>query len=108
MVEEMQRIADALTARSGVGDVQVNPQTGSLLVHYDPEHGSLNDLRSALRQLDITVNEVRPTGTGSTSGRGTSEASANLTRMLGDLNTRVGRRMNSPTCGFSFRSDSAR
>ncbi len=49
MIEEMQQIADALTARAGVGDVQVNSQTGSLLVNYDPERGSLDDLRSALR-----------------------------------------------------------
>ena len=94
MLEDMQQIADALTSRVEVSDVQVNPQTGSILVRYDPERGSLNDLCSALRQLGIAINEVRPVGTVSTSGGGTSEASANLTRMLGDLNTRVGRATN--------------
>lgn len=94
MLEDMQRIADALTARTGVSDVRVNPQTGSILIHYDPERGSLDDLRSALRQLGITINQENTFGTVSTSGGGTSEASANLTRMLGNLNTRVGRATN--------------
>ncbi len=94
MLEDMQRIADALTARTGVSDVRVNPQTGSILVHYDPERGSLDDLRSALRPLGITINQENTFGTVSTSGGGTSEASANLTRMLGNLNTRVGRATN--------------
>jgi len=51
MLEGMQQVADALTSRVEVSDVQVNPQTGSILVRYDPERGSLNDLCSALRQL---------------------------------------------------------
>ncbi|MCA1575058.1 MAG: hypothetical protein LC770_11085 [Acidobacteria bacterium] len=94
MLESMQQIADALSKRVEVSDVQLNPQTGSILVRYDPERGSLDDLRSGLRQIGITINEVRPIGTGSTSGGETSEASANLTRLLGDLNARIGRATN--------------
>ncbi len=94
MLESMQRIADALTTRVEVSDVQLNPQTGSILIRYDPERSSLDDLRSGLRQQGIVINEVRPIGTGANSGGGTSEASANLTRMLGNLNARVGRATN--------------
>ncbi len=94
MLEEMQRIADALTARAGVSDVQVNPQTGSILVHYDPERGSLDDLRSALQHLGIIINQETNSGVSPSSGAEASEASVNITRKLIELNTRVGRATN--------------
>ncbi len=94
MLEEMQRIADALTARAGVSDVQINHQTSSILVHYDPERGSLDDLRSALQHLGIIINQETTNGVSPSSGGETSEASVNITRKLVELNTRVGRATN--------------
>ncbi len=94
MLEEMQRIADALTSRSGVSDVQINPQTGSILIHYDPERGSLDDLRSALQHLGIIINQETTNEVLLSPGGGASQASVNLTRSLDNLNTRVGRATN--------------
>lgn len=94
MLEEMQRITDALTSRAGVSDVQVNPQTGSILVRYDPEHGSLDNLRSALQHLGIIINQETTSEMPPSSGGEASEASVNITRKLIELNTRVGRATN--------------
>jgi len=93
MLQTMQRIADALSLRDEVSDVQVHPHTGSILVHYDPERVKLDELHLALQLLGIAIHRATTTGAPS-SVAGVSEASATITRKVAGLNAWVGQATN--------------
>ena len=94
MLEGMRTIADAFTSCTEVSDVQVNPQTGSILIRYDPERGSLEDLRLALQHLGIAIDQERDAKALPSFGGTVSKASEKITRKFSEMNARVGEATN--------------
>src|SRR5439155_11541854 len=88
--EQMRAIADAFSTRA-VREVETNVQTGSVLVHYDPEAVPFDDLEEAFGDFDAT-----PVFGRRLAGRGPTDASP-ATRVIDvadRLNTRVARATN--------------
>lgn len=86
--EEMKRVAVALDARSEISNVRMNLHTGSILVHYDQERGSLDSIRSTLQGLNITLG-AHPNVQLPSPGAERRGAATNLVGALGGLNRRV-------------------
>lgn len=86
--EEMARISSALQSHPDVDNVQYNAQTGSILVHHNPHHRSLEQFEDIMKDFGVIFADV----TGSAellSFDGTSESSFDLTKALSDLNQQV-------------------
>ncbi len=54
------RLRSSLAALPGLAGVDVNPLTGSVLVHYDPAAGSLAGLAAALAAHGIAMPDLPP------------------------------------------------
>lgn len=86
--DRMTNIAKALGSQPQVHRVKTNVSTGSVVIHYD--RGEFGNVLNALKDLGVIVGDVVaaeiPTGQ--------SEAAANLTSAIADLNQRVERSTN--------------
>lgn len=92
--EEMQRVAAALTALPGMGDVRVTVGTGSILAFFDPERESLDSLRAALRSIGVDLGPSADAAPSASGARRTARAATNVTTTLGGLDNHVGRMAN--------------
>jgi hypothetical protein len=77
---EMQRIANALQANPNINQVRTNIQNGSIVINHDGEGGSLDDVYATLRDLGIIFGDI---------ALGKSEAAAEVSNAVVDLNKRV-------------------
>ncbi len=59
--QQMEQLAASIEAHPDVQGVQFNTQTGSLLVHHDPNQAILHEVKDALRDLGCVFADV--TGT---------------------------------------------
>ncbi len=85
--EELERVTAALDALSGVSAVQASSLTGSVLVRHDPFGTGIDDLRTALERLGLTlVYEESSERAQGTQARWVVEAAEGV-------NSRVGRRL---------------
>jgi len=86
--QEMERLTNSLQAHPDVHDVKYNVQTGSILVHHDPQHSDANELKDVLRDVGCVFTDVTGTSdlvsAGSSDGNGFDFGSA-----IADLNERV-------------------
>lgn len=85
---EMMRIAEAFKASPDVSEVRTNLQTGSIVVHHDYRHKSLEDISATLQDLGIILGTV--VGVEMPLMNGKSAVASNLTSAVSDLNQRVG------------------
>lgn len=76
----MADIAKALNARPHVNQVRINVQHGSITINHKGEDGTLDDVFATLRDLGIIFRDVT---------EGNTEAAADLTSAVVDLNKRV-------------------
>jgi hypothetical protein len=83
--EKMAQIEKTLAAHPQVNRVQTNVKTGSLLIHHDPENGGLDNVLAMLKDLGIILGDMTETQIAAER----SQAAANLTKAIGDLNQRV-------------------
>lgn len=86
--EEMARITNAIKAHPGVKDIQINLQTGSIVVHHADKKSWLDELTAILQDLGIIFGSVADVEL--PFSRGKSEVAADLTSAVSDLNERVG------------------
>ena len=77
---DMQRIANALQANPNINQVRTNIQNGSIVINHDGEDGSLDNVYATLRDLGIIFGDV---------ALGKSEAAAEVSNAVVDLNKRV-------------------
>lgn len=68
--EAMGRIRSRLEREPGVRSVETNPETGSVLVHYEQDKGSLADFVRALQDVGVIFHDVFE-------GRSASETAGN-------------------------------
>jgi hypothetical protein len=79
--EAIAKISNTLrSVFSGVDNIKTNVNTGSITVYYTGENGSFEDIVCKLRRLGIIISDVLP---------GKSEAAANLTTTMTNLNQQV-------------------
>jgi Heavy metal associated domain 2 len=83
--ERMAQIETAIAAHPQVARVQTNVKTGSLLIHHDPANGGLDNILAMLKDLGIILGYI----TEKPIVAERSQAAANLTKAIGDLNQRV-------------------
>jgi hypothetical protein len=83
--EKMAQIEKTLAAHPQVARVQTNVKTGSLLIHHDSENGGLDNVLAMLKDLGIILGDITETQIATER----SQAAANLTNAIGDLNQRV-------------------
>ncbi len=74
--EELEALRDSLQARPEVHAADLNPRTGSVLVFYDPEHVTFEDVRSALGELGLNLAPSAGTAKREPSGAGRVLAAA--------------------------------
>jgi hypothetical protein len=86
--DRMAKIVDVLEAHPQVQHIKTNTSTGSIVIHHD--HGALGNILNALKDLGVIVGDV----VGAEIPTGQSEAAANLTSAIADLNQRVERSTN--------------
>jgi len=82
----LSRIKDALEAKSEVSRVQVNPTTGSFVVHYDTERSDKGGILKSLQDLDILVEDVIHAPSVAS-----PEATLTVNEAINDLNSRISR-----------------
>jgi hypothetical protein len=54
----MQHAEDRLREQAGVGAVETNPVTGSVVVRYDPQQRSTHEILDVLRDLGVIIGDV--------------------------------------------------
>lgn len=77
---EIKRIASVLEAHPQISQVRTNVQNGSIIIHHDPENGSLDNVFATLGDLGLIFG-------GFTQGK--SQAAAGLSNAVVDLNKQV-------------------
>lgn len=83
--EKMAQIEKTIAAHPQVDRVQTNEKTGSLLIHHDSQNGGLENVLAILKDLGIILGDIAETQIAAEQ----SQAAANLTKAIGDLNQRV-------------------
>jgi hypothetical protein len=83
----MARARDHLAGQPGVRDVETNAATGSIVVRYDPEERSGEDVLALLADVGVIVRDVL--GADRLPEVGHSQASRTLVDALADLDRRV-------------------
>lgn len=82
---QMKRIAEALKANPQINHVRTNVQNGSITIEHDGKNSGLNNVFATLRDLGIIFCDLTD---------GKSDAAADLTNAVSDLNKRVGQATN--------------
>jgi len=86
--QEMERIANGLQAHPDVHNVQINVQTGSILVHHDPDRSDVHEVKDVLRDLGCMFTGV--TGTSDLIPvKDQSGKNLDFNSAIADLNERV-------------------
>ncbi len=86
--EAMQRIRSRLEREPGVHAVETNPETGSVLVHYEHGPRSLSDLVAALQDVGVIFHDVSegPGAVDTREGSAHSSTAQGIIGALDDLN----------------------
>ncbi|MGE3910254.1 MAG: HMA2 domain-containing protein [Chloroflexota bacterium] len=97
--ETLEQIEDGLCSHEGVDAVTTNPRTGSILVNYDHERLSKDDLTSLLRDAgliarDLLGAEEIPDDLGESAPPTHSSTATSLLDALTDLDMRLSRMTN--------------
>jgi len=87
----MQTIHQELDRQSGIGAVETNAATGSVVVHYDPERRSTDEILGILRDVGVIVRDVARTGGEELPEFGHSTTSKTILEAFSDLDRRVSR-----------------
>lgn len=77
---EMQRLASVLKANPQVSQVSTNPHSGSITIYHDGKNNSLGNVFATLQDLGIIFADLT---------EGKTEAAAQVTNAIVDLNQRV-------------------
>ncbi|WP_243146899.1 HMA2 domain-containing protein [Scytonema sp. UIC 10036] len=77
---DMERIANALQAQPNITQVKTNIHNGSIVIQHDTQDGSLENVLTTLKDLGIIFGDI---------ALGKSEAAAEVSNAVVDLNKRV-------------------
>lgn len=87
--QEMERIASGLQSHPDVRDVEFNTQTGSILVHHDPKHSDLHEMKGVMRDLGVIFADVTGSADILSVGSSGGESSFDFNSAITDLNQQV-------------------
>lgn len=94
--EEMARIANGIKQHPEVDDVEYNVRTGSILVHHDTKHNTLDNIKDIMQDLCVAFLDVTEAAelVRLPHGKESESSESSLSDVLCDLNDQVYRATN--------------